>query len=402
MTPASRRRPLRFGAVLRIMTCFGALALLSACANNNGGNAVTDARSYRAHARGNYTPPGPPSDPWGPYISEASKRYDMPEIWIREVIRQESGGNLYRNGDLVTSGAGAMGLMQVMPGTYDELRERHSLGDDPYDPHNNILAGTAYMREMYDIYGSPGFLAAYNAGPRRLDDYLANQRDLPLETRRYVAKIGPNIAGVYPETRSQAEQYAMNALPTNIPPGLRYARGGRPAQMAQYQTAQARDVPMRGNAVGGRGPVQTAQLAPPPEPANSGFGSVSFASASPPPAPPPAAPASRGGFQLINSAVAAPIAPPPRGSGGGGGQWAIQIGAFSSESMARTATQNAMTHARDSLGGAHPQVSGVRQGRGTLYRARLTGLSQAAAMQACERLQRNRSTCVVVSPDARS
>ena len=43
----------------------------------------------------------------------------------------------------------------------------------PTIPHNNILAGTAYMREMYDVYGSPGFLAAYNAGPRRLDDYLA-------------------------------------------------------------------------------------------------------------------------------------------------------------------------------------------------------------------------------------
>ena len=48
---------------------------------------------------------------------------------------------------------------------------------------------------MYDIYGSPGFLAAYNAGPRRLDDYLSNNRPLPDETRRYVAMIGPNIVG---------------------------------------------------------------------------------------------------------------------------------------------------------------------------------------------------------------
>ena len=57
-----------------------------------------------------------------------------------------------------------MGLMQVMPATYDELRQQYNLGDDPYDPANNIMAGAAYMREMYDIYGSPGFLAAYNAG----------------------------------------------------------------------------------------------------------------------------------------------------------------------------------------------------------------------------------------------
>ena len=111
----------------------------------------------------------------------------------------ESGGQEYLNGQLITSGAGAMGLMQVMPATYDELRQQYNLGDDPFDPHNNIMAGAAYMREMYDIYGSPGFLAAYNAGPNRLDDYLSNNRPLPDETRRYVAMIGPNIVGVYPD-----------------------------------------------------------------------------------------------------------------------------------------------------------------------------------------------------------
>ena len=104
------------------------------------------------------------------------------------------------------------------------MRDRYNLGDDPFDPHDNIMAGVAYMREMYDIYGSPGFLAAYNAGPHRLDDYLANIRPLPDETRRYVAMIGPNMRGVYPNNRSPAEQYAMNALPINIPPGKRYGR----------------------------------------------------------------------------------------------------------------------------------------------------------------------------------
>ena len=136
-----------------------------------------------------------------PYIREASAKYDVPEKWIREVMRQESGGNLYgRGGQLITSGAGAMGLMQVMPATYDDLRGRYrELGDDPYDPHNNILAGSAYVREMYDIYGAPGFLAAYNAGPGRLDDYLTRNRTLPLETRRYVAAIGPRINGLRAE-----------------------------------------------------------------------------------------------------------------------------------------------------------------------------------------------------------
>ena len=122
---------------------------------------------YVAHARADYVPPGPPEDPWGPHIREAALRFDVPETWIRSVMRVESGGSQYRNGQLVTSNAGAMGLMQVMPGTFDELRSRYNLGDDPFDPHENILAGTAYIREMYDIYGAPGFLAAYNAGPNR-------------------------------------------------------------------------------------------------------------------------------------------------------------------------------------------------------------------------------------------
>ena len=102
----------------------------------------------------------------GPLYPEASARFDMPEIWIRSLMRVESGGKEYRNGKLITSGAGAMGLMQVMPGTYDELRDRYNLGDDPFDPHDNIMAGVAYMREMYELYGSPAFLPHTMRGPR--------------------------------------------------------------------------------------------------------------------------------------------------------------------------------------------------------------------------------------------
>ena len=230
-------------ALLRGVGCLAILALLAACAGQGPRTSATqEAARYAAHARGNYTPPGPPEDPWGPYIHEASKRFDVPEIWIRTVMRVESGGNEYLNGQLITSSAGAMGLMQVMPDTYQELRDRYSLGNDPFDPHENILAGTAYMREMYDIYGAPGFLAAYNAGPRRLDDYLSNNRALPDETRRYVAMIGPNIVGVYPTSRSPAEDYAMNALPIDIPPGTAlWPRGptGRPWQRRASTVARS-------------------------------------------------------------------------------------------------------------------------------------------------------------------
>jgi hypothetical protein len=84
-----------------------------------------------------------------------------------------------------------MGLMQIMPGTWNELRARHGLGPDPYDPHDNILAGTAYIRELHNRYGEPGFLAAYNAGPGRYERHLATGRPLPAETQAYVATLAP-------------------------------------------------------------------------------------------------------------------------------------------------------------------------------------------------------------------
>ncbi len=215
---ASLRR-IRAAGTIAVMTA------LAACGNvAPHQDAIQETARYVAHAKHNYVPPGPAEDPWGPYIREASNRFDVPETWVRSLMRVESGGKEYLNGQLITSGAGAMGLMQVMPATYDELRDRYNLGDDPFNPHDNIIAGVAYMREMYEVYGSPGFLAAYNAGPARLDDYLANLRPLPDETRHYVAMIGPYLRGVYPNNRSTADQMAINVLPINIPPGKRYSR----------------------------------------------------------------------------------------------------------------------------------------------------------------------------------
>ena len=100
----------------------------------------------------------------------------------------ESGGDV-----LALSSQGAMGLMQIMPETWAGLRARHGFGDNSYDPRDNILAGAAYLRELYDRYGSPGFLAAYNAGPGRYDEHLATGRALPQETQLYVATLAPLI-----------------------------------------------------------------------------------------------------------------------------------------------------------------------------------------------------------------
>ncbi len=126
-------------------------------------------------------------NPYAAHIAEASQRFGIPEHWIRAVLRAESAGNVR-----AISEAGAMGLMQVMPVTWADVRDRYGLGRDPYQPRDNILAGTAYMREMWDRYGNvAAMLAAYNAGPARYDEYRATGRTLPEETRAYVAALLP-------------------------------------------------------------------------------------------------------------------------------------------------------------------------------------------------------------------
>ena len=122
------------------------------------------------------------------HVAEAAQRFGLPEQWIYAVMRAESAGRIG-----AVSSAGAMGLMQLMPGTWARQRSRFRLGSDPFDPRDNIMAGTSYLREMYDSYGAPGFLAAYNAGPGRYRDWRDRGRPLPAETRAYVAKIAPML-----------------------------------------------------------------------------------------------------------------------------------------------------------------------------------------------------------------
>jgi len=129
-----------------------------------------------------------PSDPRADYITEAAKRFAIPERWIRAVMQAESDHDPH-----AISPKGAMGLMQIMPATWTELRARYGLGNDPYDPRDNILAGSAYLAELHDLYGSPGFLAAYNAGPGRYEKHLVTNDPLPAETVAYMAKIVPQI-----------------------------------------------------------------------------------------------------------------------------------------------------------------------------------------------------------------
>lgn len=134
-------------------------------------------------------------EPWSAEVHQAAGRVGLPEPLIRAVLRAESGGDPH-----AVSRAGALGLMQLMPATWTSLRRELGLGADPFQPADNLLAGATYLRRLYDRYGLPGALAAYNAGPGRFEAYL-NGRALPPETRRYVADLAAATASVAPRAR---------------------------------------------------------------------------------------------------------------------------------------------------------------------------------------------------------
>ncbi len=328
------------------------LLLLSACA---GGERL----AYRP-GRTDYPEPGPRGDPWRPYIRAASNRFQVPQRWIRAVMQQESGGQEYRYGRPVVSAAGAMGLMQLMPATYADMQAQFGLGDDPFEPHDNIFAGSAYIRLMAARYGAPGFLAAYNAGPQRLDDYLSTGRPLPNETVDYVASVAPALgtdvalAGPLSAYAGDRPAVAPEAAPVRL---AAFTRPARPVARCVQDTDAAFD-------------PDSACLPAPPQPPQP----------QQPQQPPPAA-------------FSPGRAVPPSGS------WAIQVGAFRSEPEAHFADTMAREAAIAQLSASRSLVQPTtRFGGAVLYRARLAGLARADAGAACITLQQHDMPCMIVAP----
>ena len=236
---------------------------------------------------------------------------------------------------------------------------------------------------MYDIYGFPGFLAAYNAGPGRLDDYLTRNRPLPDETRNYVRKIAPYIVGITPNRPSAADSsrhepvcpwISRRGRATRITTRRRW-RWPRTAIPGRRRSARCRPRPGRAAAAGaaaaaaGR-PARAARVRAAPH----------------------------AGFHLIAPAMADTL-PAQRVSGASTvGKWAIQVGAYGNESQARAAADTARSQAHDLLaqcppGGGH---SALLQ-RHAVSRPG-AGLSRDAAVQACEKLG-HRGGCIVLSPE---
>ena len=133
---------------------------------------------------------------WNGEIAAAARRFSIPDIWIRAVMQVESGGRtMLAENRPIKSRAGAMGLMQLMPETYADMRAQYGLGPDAYNPHDNIVAGAAYLKWLRGRYGYPQMFAAYNDGPGHLDQRLKSAGLLPLETRNYLVRVTGMVSG---------------------------------------------------------------------------------------------------------------------------------------------------------------------------------------------------------------
>ena len=115
---------------------------------------------------------------WEDKLQELCEKYGVDPHLARAVMRMESGGN-----PNAISRAGAIGLMQLMPGT------ARGLGVDPKDPHRNLEGGIKYLAQLSDKYDGDltKTLAAYNAGSGRVDSY-GGIPPFP-ETQRYVKNV---------------------------------------------------------------------------------------------------------------------------------------------------------------------------------------------------------------------
>lgn len=135
---------------------------------------------------------------WGDPWTAAGSRFALPAPLLRAVAQQESG---MRPG--AVSPRGATGLMQVMPATFAEVARKHGIPGAVTDPASNVMAGAGYLRDMLDKYQNPAIaLAAYNAGPGRVDEWIAGGWDgsidgIPFaETKNYVSKLLPTVTGL--------------------------------------------------------------------------------------------------------------------------------------------------------------------------------------------------------------
>jgi hypothetical protein len=162
-------------------------------ANRPNRKASVTRLSRRNHPPYPISRPRPSPGELEPLIHEVARQHNLPPSLVKAVIRVESNFN-----PEATSPKGAQGLMQLMPGTAEDLQVAH-----PYDAQENVWAGTRYLKMLLEKfnYRLPLALAAYNAGPNRV-----NQRqDVPpiRETQDFVRDVCANFVKYSGEQHSE-------------------------------------------------------------------------------------------------------------------------------------------------------------------------------------------------------
>jgi len=169
-------------------------------------------------------------------VNSASGRYRIDPDLVNSVIRAESGFKVH-----AISPKGAQGLMQLMPGTASNLGVSNA-----FDPNANVDGGTRYLRELLERYNFDlvKALAAYNAGPHRVEQYGG----VPpyLETRKYVASIVRDF-----NRKKIAQQKAANSLTSKAQPQAKSKSQIAAKQAAPKTTRASAAATKRSNAATG-------------------------------------------------------------------------------------------------------------------------------------------------------
>ncbi len=178
-----------------------------------------------------------PVSDYAPIFDAAGQEWNVDPNLLRAMAQQESGGK-----PRIVSSAGAQGVMQIMPGTQRDLGVT-----DPNDPQQSIFGGAKYMSQLLDQYKSPELaLAAYNAGPDRVDNHLATGNPLPRETQAYVPAISANYQRMAKAPAASAAPAATSAAPAVQPASDEASRNAAFLSRSGATTAAAPPTPDSG------------------------------------------------------------------------------------------------------------------------------------------------------------
>ncbi len=221
----------------------------------------------------------------------AGQEWNVDPNLLRAVAGQESGG--LANPDQAVSSAGAQGRMQLMPGTAAQMGVT-----DTSDPVQNVYGGAKYLSSLLDKYGSPELaLSAYNAGPGRVDDHLANGTPLPAETVAYVPEIARRYQALAGSQQQQPPANSNTAQPSSSAAPGTIATPNLDASMAALSHGQADPNAAPGASAPARQPLDLFSQVYAAAQAASGVpaGNSNTPAPASVPGPLPAAPAAAGG-----------------------------------------------------------------------------------------------------------